>query len=178
MLRPDESVTFVAVQSESLWRYSPCLQHTAEARQRRREAWWDAERCWEPLQAPVLSFVSLCLPHRLTYDSLAALEIPSDLLQTIQDLVLDLRVRCVVATLQHTAEGASGTLTALARQQLRTRRLFPVPKPSETRRELVCKCECFILSVAVRCGFFFLSNPVYFEMPGHEEIKWILLKNT
>ena len=126
----------------------------------------------------MLSFVSLCLPHRLTYDSLAALEIPSDLLQTIQDLVLDLRVRCVVATLQHTAEGASGTLTALARQQLRTRRLFPVPKPSETRRELVCKCECFILSVAVRCGFFFLSNPVYFEMPGHEEIKWILLKNT
>ncbi|KAI4561096.1 hypothetical protein MJG53_021153, partial [Ovis ammon polii x Ovis aries] len=44
---------------------------------------------------------------RLTYDSLAALEIPSDLLQTIQDLVLDLRVRCVVATLQHTAEGPS-----------------------------------------------------------------------
>uniref|UniRef100_A0A452EGF0 Exocyst complex component 2 n=1 Tax=Capra hircus TaxID=9925 RepID=A0A452EGF0_CAPHI len=41
---------------------------------------------------------------RLTYDSLAALEIPSDLLQTIQDLVLDLRVRCVVVTLQHTAE--------------------------------------------------------------------------
>ncbi|KAB0354715.1 hypothetical protein FD755_022174 [Muntiacus reevesi] len=41
---------------------------------------------------------------RLTYESLAALEIPSDLLQTIQDLVLDLRVRCVVVTLQHTAE--------------------------------------------------------------------------
>ncbi|OWK13299.1 hypothetical protein Celaphus_00014660 [Cervus elaphus hippelaphus] len=41
---------------------------------------------------------------RLTCESLAALEIPSDLLQTIQDLVLDLRVRCVVVTLQHTAE--------------------------------------------------------------------------
>uniref|UniRef100_A0A8C3W104 Exocyst complex component 2 n=1 Tax=Catagonus wagneri TaxID=51154 RepID=A0A8C3W104_9CETA len=41
---------------------------------------------------------------RLTYESLTALEIPSDLLQTIQDLVLDLRGRCVAVTLQHTAE--------------------------------------------------------------------------
>ncbi|XP_024622165.1 exocyst complex component 2 isoform X2 [Neophocaena asiaeorientalis asiaeorientalis] len=41
---------------------------------------------------------------RLTYESLTALEIPNDLLQTIQDLVSDLRVRCVVVTLQHTAE--------------------------------------------------------------------------
>ncbi|XP_070320251.1 exocyst complex component 2 isoform X2 [Odocoileus virginianus] len=41
---------------------------------------------------------------RLTHESLAALEIPSDLLQAVQDLVLDLRVRCVVVTLQHTAE--------------------------------------------------------------------------
>ncbi|XP_059967119.1 exocyst complex component 2 [Mesoplodon densirostris] len=41
---------------------------------------------------------------RLTYESLTALEIPNDLLQTIQDLILDLRVRCVVVTLQHTAE--------------------------------------------------------------------------
>ncbi|XP_054447964.1 exocyst complex component 2 isoform X2 [Pteronotus mesoamericanus] len=50
-----------------------------------------------------------CLAHviqiiRLTYESLTALEIPSDMLQTIQDLILDLRVRCVVVTLQHTAE--------------------------------------------------------------------------
>ncbi|KAJ8790637.1 hypothetical protein J1605_004610 [Eschrichtius robustus] len=41
---------------------------------------------------------------RLTYESLTALEIPNDLLQTIQDLILDLRVHCVVVTLQHTAE--------------------------------------------------------------------------
>lgn len=41
---------------------------------------------------------------RLTYESLTALEIPNDLLQTIQDLILDLRVRCVMVTLQHTAE--------------------------------------------------------------------------
>ncbi|ELK06625.1 Exocyst complex component 2 [Pteropus alecto] len=41
---------------------------------------------------------------RLTYESLTALEIPSDMLQTIQDLILDLRVHCVVVTLQHTAE--------------------------------------------------------------------------
>lgn len=43
--------------------------------------------------------------RRLTHESLTALEIPNDLLQTIQDLVLDLRVRCVMVTLQHTAEG-------------------------------------------------------------------------
>ncbi|XP_053458502.1 exocyst complex component 2 [Nycticebus coucang] len=41
---------------------------------------------------------------RLTYESLIALEIPNDMLQTIQDLILDLRVRCVMVTLQHTAE--------------------------------------------------------------------------
>lgn len=57
----------------------------------------------------MLTFVSLCLFHRLTYESLAALEIPNDLLQTIQDLVLDLRVRCVLVTLQHTAEGLRRT---------------------------------------------------------------------
>ncbi|KAM8901625.1 exocyst complex component 2 isoform 2-T3 [Lycaon pictus] len=41
---------------------------------------------------------------RHTYESLTALEIPNDMLQTIQDLILDLRVRCVMVTLQHTAE--------------------------------------------------------------------------
>ncbi|XP_036926312.1 exocyst complex component 2 [Sturnira hondurensis] len=41
---------------------------------------------------------------RLTYESLTALEIPNDMLQTIQDLILDLRVHCVMVTLQHTAE--------------------------------------------------------------------------
>ncbi|XP_076999617.1 exocyst complex component 2 isoform X4 [Tamandua tetradactyla] len=41
---------------------------------------------------------------RLTYESLTALEIPNDVLQTTQDLILDLRERCVVVTLQRTAE--------------------------------------------------------------------------
>lgn len=41
---------------------------------------------------------------RLTYESLTALEIPNDMLQTIQDLIMDLRVRCVMVTLQSTAE--------------------------------------------------------------------------
>ncbi|XP_053528527.1 exocyst complex component 2 isoform X2 [Artibeus jamaicensis] len=41
---------------------------------------------------------------RLTYESLTALEIPNDMLQTIQDLILDLRVHCMMVTLQHTAE--------------------------------------------------------------------------
>lgn len=41
---------------------------------------------------------------RITYESLTALEIPNDMLQTMQDLILDLRVHCVMVTLQHTAE--------------------------------------------------------------------------
>ncbi|XP_075069089.1 exocyst complex component 2 [Mixophyes fleayi] len=41
---------------------------------------------------------------RLTYESLTALEISNDILQSVQDLILDLRVRCVMVTLQHTAE--------------------------------------------------------------------------
>nr|XP_056710043.1 exocyst complex component 2 [Euleptes europaea] len=49
------------------------------------------------------------LPHviqtvRLSYESLTALEIPNDMLQIIQDLIFDLRVRCIMITLQQTAE--------------------------------------------------------------------------
>ncbi|XP_015281329.1 PREDICTED: exocyst complex component 2, partial [Gekko japonicus] len=51
------------------------------------------------------------LPHviqtvRLCYESLTALEIPNDMLQIIQDLIFDLRVRCIMITLQHTTEDA------------------------------------------------------------------------
>ncbi|KAL4631005.1 exocyst complex component 2 [Arapaima gigas] len=41
---------------------------------------------------------------RVSYEALAALEIPNDLLQVIQDLLLDLRVHCLLVTLQQTAE--------------------------------------------------------------------------
>ncbi|NXG41947.1 EXOC2 protein, partial [Psilopogon haemacephalus] len=41
---------------------------------------------------------------RLSSESLTALEIPNDMLQIIQDLILDLRIRCIMVTLQHTAE--------------------------------------------------------------------------
>ncbi|XP_058658672.1 exocyst complex component 2 [Ammospiza caudacuta] len=41
---------------------------------------------------------------RLSSESLTALEIPNDMLQIIQDLILDLRVRCIIVTLQHTSE--------------------------------------------------------------------------
>ncbi|XP_015669447.1 exocyst complex component 2 [Protobothrops mucrosquamatus] len=49
------------------------------------------------------------LPHviqtvRLSYESLTALEIPNDMLQIIQDLIFDLRIRSIMITLQHTAE--------------------------------------------------------------------------
>ncbi|XP_037393919.1 exocyst complex component 2 isoform X1 [Pygocentrus nattereri] len=41
---------------------------------------------------------------RLTHDALSALEIPNDMLQVIQDLLLDLRMQCLLTTLQQTAE--------------------------------------------------------------------------
>ncbi|MGH0116172.1 UNVERIFIED_CONTAM: hypothetical protein FKN15_074813 [Acipenser sinensis] len=41
---------------------------------------------------------------RVSYEALAALEIPNDLLQVMQDLILDLRVRCLMMTLQQTSE--------------------------------------------------------------------------
>ncbi|KAI5090576.1 exocyst complex component 2, partial [Silurus meridionalis] len=44
---------------------------------------------------------------RLSHEALSALEIPNDLLQVIQDLLLDLRMHCLLITLQHTAEGKS-----------------------------------------------------------------------
>uniref|UniRef100_A0A672FH88 Exocyst complex component 2 n=1 Tax=Salarias fasciatus TaxID=181472 RepID=A0A672FH88_SALFA len=38
------------------------------------------------------------------HDALSALEIPNDMLQVIQDLLLDLRVHCLMVTLHHTTE--------------------------------------------------------------------------
>ncbi|CAN9500749.1 unnamed protein product [Ophioblennius macclurei] len=38
------------------------------------------------------------------HDALSALEIPNDMLQVIQDLLLDLRVHCLMVTLHHTEE--------------------------------------------------------------------------
>ncbi|XP_016094109.1 exocyst complex component 2-like [Sinocyclocheilus grahami] len=40
----------------------------------------------------------------LSHEALSALEIPNDLLQVIQDLLQDLRVHCLLTTLQHTEE--------------------------------------------------------------------------
>ncbi|KAA0708629.1 Exocyst complex component 2 [Triplophysa tibetana] len=41
---------------------------------------------------------------RLSHEALSALEIPNDLLQVIHDLLQDLRVHCLLTTLQHTEE--------------------------------------------------------------------------
>uniref|UniRef100_H3CS19 Exocyst complex component 2 n=1 Tax=Tetraodon nigroviridis TaxID=99883 RepID=H3CS19_TETNG len=41
---------------------------------------------------------------RACHEALSALEIPNDLLQVIQDLLLSLRVHCLMVTLEHTAE--------------------------------------------------------------------------
>uniref|UniRef100_A0A8C7XZK1 Exocyst complex component 2 n=1 Tax=Oryzias sinensis TaxID=183150 RepID=A0A8C7XZK1_9TELE len=43
--------------------------------------------------------------HTVRLGSLSALEIPNDLLQVISDLLLDLRVHCLMMTLLHTTEG-------------------------------------------------------------------------
>uniref|UniRef100_A0A8C4GYK8 Exocyst complex component 2 n=1 Tax=Dicentrarchus labrax TaxID=13489 RepID=A0A8C4GYK8_DICLA len=43
------------------------------------------------------------------HDALSALEIPNDLLQVIQDLLLELRVHCLMVTLLHTIEGEGGS---------------------------------------------------------------------
>ncbi|KTG45028.1 hypothetical protein cypCar_00003299 [Cyprinus carpio] len=54
------------------------------ARQRQNDFKW--QKCW------------------LSLEALSALEIPNDLLQVIQDLLQDLRVHCLLTTLQHTEE--------------------------------------------------------------------------
>lgn len=57
------------------------------------------------------AFLSLSLwpsSFRGCHEALSALEIPNDLLQVIQDLLLDLRVHCLMMTLLHTTEGEAG----------------------------------------------------------------------
>lgn len=51
---------------------------------------------------------SLCPSSRGCYEALSALEIPNDLLQVIQDLLLELRVHCLMMTLLHTTDGEGG----------------------------------------------------------------------
>lgn len=48
---------------------------------------------------------SVAVLLRACHEALSALEIPNDLLQVIQDLLLDLRVHCLMVTLVHTTEG-------------------------------------------------------------------------
>lgn len=67
--------------------------------QRRLFGGWDTKT---PLTGAWLTQVIHTI--RLSHEALAALEIPNDLLQVIQDLLLDLRVHCLLTTLQHTAE--------------------------------------------------------------------------
>ncbi|XP_054459204.1 exocyst complex component 2 [Anoplopoma fimbria] len=45
---------------------------------------------------------------RACHEALSALEIPNDLLQVIQDLLLELRVHCLMVTLLHTTEDVKG----------------------------------------------------------------------
>ncbi|KAM6445345.1 exocyst complex component 2 isoform 2-T2 [Rhynochetos jubatus] len=87
---------------------------------------------------------------RLSYESLTALEIPNDMLQIIQDLILDLRVRCIIVTLQHTAEDIKRLaekedwvvdnegLTSLVFQQQKT-------------QEDVCQLSIGIMQVFIDC---------------------------
>uniref|UniRef100_A0A8C8DPZ5 Exocyst complex component 2 n=1 Tax=Oryzias sinensis TaxID=183150 RepID=A0A8C8DPZ5_9TELE len=73
------------------------------------------------------------------YISLSALEIPNDLLQVISDLLLDLRVHCLMMTLLHTTEGE---LKLSGENQLNaneTRR-----RPFSVRADFIpCLLKCF-----------------------------------
>ncbi|XP_030626860.1 exocyst complex component 2 [Chanos chanos] len=60
---------------------------------------WDNKT---PLTGPWLTQIIHTV--RLSHEALCALEIPNDLLQVIQDLLLDLRVYCLLTTLQQTAD--------------------------------------------------------------------------
>nr|XP_004666199.1 exocyst complex component 2 [Jaculus jaculus]XP_044992574.1 exocyst complex component 2 [Jaculus jaculus]XP_044992575.1 exocyst complex component 2 [Jaculus jaculus] len=75
------------------------LPHSIRESEGRQYGGWEAQA---ELSAQWLPHVIQTL--RLTYESLTALEIPNDMLQIIQDLILDLRIRCIMVTLQHTAE--------------------------------------------------------------------------
>lgn len=52
-----------------------------------------------------LSLSLCCFSTRGCHEALSALEIPNDLLQVIQDLLLELRVHCLMVTLLHTTDG-------------------------------------------------------------------------
>ncbi|XP_072540880.1 exocyst complex component 2 isoform X2 [Salminus brasiliensis] len=75
------------------------LPSTLREEQRRLYGGWDTKT---PLTGAWLTQVIHTV--RLSHEALSALEIPNDLLQVIQDLLLDLRVHCLLITLQHTAE--------------------------------------------------------------------------
>lgn len=85
-----------------------------------RHVWLVTHGCRTAVTLRSLSAHLCCVRSfsRLTYESLSALEIPSDMLQAIQDLILDLRVRCVMVTLQHTAEGVSARVDVCGRRCL------------------------------------------------------------
>uniref|UniRef100_A0A8C4GYR2 Exocyst complex component 2 n=1 Tax=Dicentrarchus labrax TaxID=13489 RepID=A0A8C4GYR2_DICLA len=79
------------------------------------------------------------------HDALSALEIPNDLLQVIQDLLLELRVHCLMVTLLHTIEGEGGSsLTHLVL-------VYLTVKPVVVSARLSCKVRYEI------CGVFFTS---------------------
>uniref|UniRef100_F7D521 Exocyst complex component 2 n=1 Tax=Equus caballus TaxID=9796 RepID=F7D521_HORSE len=87
---------------------------------------------------------------RLTYESLTALEIPNDMLQTIQDLILDLRVRCVMVTLQHTAEEIKRLAEKedwIVDNEGLTSLVFQQPKTQEE----VCQLSIHIMQIFVHC---------------------------
>ncbi|XP_028823639.1 exocyst complex component 2 [Denticeps clupeoides] len=59
---------------------------------------------WSPASLTGTHLTHAIHTIRLCHEALSALEIPNDLLHTIQQLLLDLRVHCLLTTLQHTAE--------------------------------------------------------------------------
>ncbi|OXB60555.1 hypothetical protein ASZ78_006139 [Callipepla squamata] len=87
---------------------------------------------------------------RLCSESLTALEIPNDMLQIIQDLILDLRVRCIIVTLQHTAED----IKRLAEKEdwvVDNEGLTSLVFQQQKIQEDVCQLSIGILQVFIDC---------------------------
>uniref|UniRef100_A0A8C7SUD3 Exocyst complex component 2 n=1 Tax=Oncorhynchus mykiss TaxID=8022 RepID=A0A8C7SUD3_ONCMY len=78
---------------------------------------------------------------RIIFEALVALEIPNDLLQVIQDLLLELRHHCLLVTLHHTAEGekredgdmGGGGSTPAQFEQCMVQMLQSLKEPMETK---------------------------------------------
>ncbi|RXM95760.1 Exocyst complex component 2 [Acipenser ruthenus] len=87
---------------------------------------------------------------RVSYEALAALEIPNDLLQVMQDLILDLRVRCLMVTLQQTSEDVK-RLAEKADWVVDNEGITTLIFQQERTQDQVCELCVGIMKVFINC---------------------------